>query len=162
MDFEWDAGKARANLEKHGVSFEEALSVFLNPLSITIPDPQHSTLEDRFVMMGRSREGRTLVVVHAEREGRVRLISARRATPREIREYERGEDQVKEKMLPEYDFSGGVRGKYAKRFAKDCYVVVLEPDVARIFHSSREVNAALRAVVRVTRGARSRGKRLAS
>lgn len=88
MHFEWDPEKARANLAKHGVSFEEAMRAFLDPLSVTILDPDHSEGEDRFVLIGQSASGRFLVVVHADRGDAIRLISARRATRRERRTYE--------------------------------------------------------------------------
>ena len=88
MHFEWDPEKARANLAKHGVSFEEAMRAFLDPLSVTILDPDHSEGEDRFVLLGQSSSGRLLVVVHTDRRDAVRLISARRATRRERRTYE--------------------------------------------------------------------------
>ena len=88
MHFEWDPEKARANLAKHGVSFEEAMRAFLDPLSVTILDPDHTEGEDRFVLIGQSATGRLLVVVHTDRGDAVRLISARRATRRERRTYE--------------------------------------------------------------------------
>ena len=88
MHFEWDPEKARANLAKHGVSFEEAMRAFLDPLSVTILDPDHTEGEDRFVLIGQSPTGRLLVVVHTDRGDAVRLISARRATRRERRTYE--------------------------------------------------------------------------
>lgn len=85
---EWDESKAQENLRKHGVSFEEAATVFGDPLSLTIDDPLHSAEEDRLIMIGQSYRGRMLVVVHAERGDNVRIISARLATPRERRTYE--------------------------------------------------------------------------
>ncbi len=88
--FEWDPGKARANLRKHGVSFEEAATVFGDPLSLTIPDPVQVTGEERFIIVGRSFRGRTLVVVHTERGAQIRIISARRATRHEREQYEGG------------------------------------------------------------------------
>ena len=91
MEFEWDAVKAASNLDKHGVSFAEAITVFGDPLEMTIPDPDHSLEEFRFVSMGRSTVGRVLVVAYTEREGRVRVISAREATPTERRRYESGQ-----------------------------------------------------------------------
>jgi uncharacterized protein len=84
----WDAEKARSNLQKHGVTFEEAASVFRDVLSVTITDPLHSTAENRFVTIGRSDRDRTLVVVHAEFGETIRIISARRATRGERRAYE--------------------------------------------------------------------------
>jgi len=91
MEFEWDAVKAAANLDKHGVSFAEAMTVFGDPLEVTIPDPDHSIEEFRFVSVGRSEADRVLVVAYTEREGRVRLISARAAAPTERRKYESGQ-----------------------------------------------------------------------
>ena len=86
----WDPEKARSNLRKHGVSFEEAASLFRDVLSVTISDPLHSSEESRFVTIGRSDRGRTLVVVHSEVGETIRIISARVATPRERRKYEEG------------------------------------------------------------------------
>jgi uncharacterized DUF497 family protein len=89
--FEWDSRKAEANLRKHGVSFEEAQTVFTDPLSITLPDPDHSEDEKRFIDIGMSDNRRVLVVVYTERDQRIRLISARQATPAERRQYEEEE-----------------------------------------------------------------------
>ena len=86
--FEWDPGKARANLRKHRVSFEEASTVFADSLSTTIDDDEHSLGEQRLVSLGMSYLRRLVVVVHTERCGRIRIISARRAIPRERRQYE--------------------------------------------------------------------------
>lgn len=88
MEFEWDQEKAVSNLLKHGVSFEEAATVFSDFLSTTIPDPLHSEVEDRFITMGVSSTQRLLVVVHTDREDRIRLISARLATRYERKQYE--------------------------------------------------------------------------
>lgn len=88
--FEWDPNKAKTNALKHGVSFEEATSVFGDALSITIPDPDHSGREVRYVTMGTSGRLRMLVVVHTDRGGRLRLISARKATKLEKKQYEEG------------------------------------------------------------------------
>lgn len=88
MEFEWDANKAAANVAKHGVSFSEAMTVFGDPLEITISDPDRSDAEHRFLSMGFSGAERFLVVAYTEREGRTRIISAREATPRERRQYE--------------------------------------------------------------------------
>lgn len=87
LSFEWDESKARANLSKHAVSFGEASTVFGDPLSLTIPDP-HSQAEDRFIILGHSNQGKLLVVVHTERGDNIRIISARRASRRERRDYE--------------------------------------------------------------------------
>ena len=88
MDFEWDPAKSALNLEKHGVSFEEAVTAFRDRLSLTIFDPYSSDDEDRFVLIGQAASGRLLVVVHTDRDESVRLVSARLATRRERRAYE--------------------------------------------------------------------------
>lgn len=88
-EFEWDPDKAEANQDKHEVSFEEAASVFFDPLSITIKDPKHSVEESRFIIVGHSILQRILVVVHTDRGDKIRLVSARLASPAEKRNYER-------------------------------------------------------------------------
>ena len=88
MHFEWDASKGASNLKKHRVSFDEAVTVFYDPLAATFDDPDHSQDESRFVTVGYSAQGRLLVVCHVERGRVVRLISARRATPRERKRHE--------------------------------------------------------------------------
>ena len=89
-EFEWDPVKAAVNLAKHGVSFAEAATVFFDSLSITVADPLHSHEENRFVITGLSYQHRALVVVHSDRDGRVRIISARLATRFERNKYESG------------------------------------------------------------------------
>lgn len=89
IQFEWDENKAASNLEKHGVSFAEAASVFVDSLSLTIPDPLHSEDESRFVTIGKSNDSALLVVVHTDRDEKTRIISAREATRTERRNYER-------------------------------------------------------------------------
>jgi uncharacterized DUF497 family protein len=86
--FEWDTRKAAANLRKHGVSFHEAASAFLDPLSATGNDPDHSLEESRFVTFGVSSAGRLLVVAHVEQDEVIRIISAREATRGERHIYE--------------------------------------------------------------------------
>ncbi len=88
MEFEWDPNKAAANLRTHGVSFQEAASVFADPLSVTVTDPDHSIREDRFIMVGTSTRLRLLMVSFAERGDRIRIISARRLTRSERKAYE--------------------------------------------------------------------------
>ncbi len=88
MRFEWDRDKARRNLRKHGVSFDEAVTVFYEPLSATFGDPDHSVGEQRFITIGYSSHGRLLVVSHTERRNATRIISARRATVLERRRHE--------------------------------------------------------------------------
>jgi len=92
VKFEWDPKKAANNLKKHGVSFEDASSVFGDRLAGTIPDPTHSTSEARFVTIGMTPVQRLLVVVHADREDRTRIISARPATRAEKKKYEENKE----------------------------------------------------------------------
>jgi len=90
VEFEWDPRKAATNLVKHGVSFEEAGTVFGDPLGRIVTDPRHSSHEARFVLLGLSKERRLLAVMFADRGEAVRIISARRATRHEQRNYEEG------------------------------------------------------------------------
>ena len=90
MQFQWDAVKAATNLRKHRVTFEEASSVFADPLALTFRDPDHSAGEARFLTFGVSEAKRLLVVAHTQRGRRIRLISARRATRSERSIYEEG------------------------------------------------------------------------
>ncbi len=91
-NFEWGEEKAKANLKWHKVSFDEGAMVFNDPFSITIPDPDHSIDEDRYVDIGTSDKGRVLVVSYTERGTNIRIISCRKATPTERRRYEEGND----------------------------------------------------------------------
>jgi uncharacterized DUF497 family protein len=88
LQFEWDEDKAARNLKKHKIAFGEAATVFGDPLSVTFPDPDHSIEEDRFVILGTSENGSLLLVSYTDREERIRIISARKATRRERRTYE--------------------------------------------------------------------------
>ena len=90
LEFEWDPDKAASNAAKHGVSFGEAATVFGDPLSLTVYDPDHSQEEDRYLTMGSSFDNRLLLVSHTDREDRIRIISARLATRRERKAYEHG------------------------------------------------------------------------
>ena len=88
LQFTWDPQKAATNLRKHKVSFPEAATAFADPLSLTIPDPDHSVGEERFILIGQSERRRLVVMAHVERGDLIRLISARLATRRERRTYE--------------------------------------------------------------------------
>jgi uncharacterized DUF497 family protein len=90
IKFEWDPRKARQNVRRHGIDFDEATTVFADLLSVTIPDPDHSEDEERWVTMGLSNRQRLLVVVHTEEEETIRIISARAADRLERRKYEEG------------------------------------------------------------------------
>jgi uncharacterized protein len=88
LTFSWDPAKDTANRKKHGVAFVEAMTAFADPLSVTIPDPDHSSDQERFLLTGLSSRQRLLVVAHAERGDQIRIISARPATRRERHDYE--------------------------------------------------------------------------
>jgi uncharacterized DUF497 family protein len=88
VDIEWDERKNRLNQNKHRLSFAEAATVFADPLEVAMPDPDHSAREDRFISIGQSSGLRLLVVSYTEREGRIRIINARRPTKTERRAYE--------------------------------------------------------------------------
>ena len=89
LTFEWDPRKERSNLAKHGVGFEQTSTIFGDRSSLTIPDPEHSQTEERYITIGRTFTDKLLVVVHTERGNNIRLISARRASRRERRFYEK-------------------------------------------------------------------------
>jgi uncharacterized DUF497 family protein len=161
IEFEWDAAKAEVNLRKHGVSFEEATTAFYDNMSITIPDPLHSEREARFVLLA----GPAPVIWSqscmstAVRE----FVSSVHDQPR-ARSANSMKRQTEQDMLPEYDFSRGVRGKYVGRLAKGSNVVVLDRDVQRMFPDSAAVNAALRALgkaVEVTQRPATQSRRAA-
>ena len=90
MIYEWNAAKARANLQKHGVSFEEAATVFLDPLALTFSDPDHSPGEEREITIGNTGAQWVVLVSHCQRGDRTRIISARKATRKERKQYEKG------------------------------------------------------------------------
>lgn len=88
LEFEWNLRKAETNLRKHRVTFQEASTVFADPLSATIHDPDHSDVENRYLTIGLSIAGRILIIAHSERNNRIRIISARKLTSPEKRHYE--------------------------------------------------------------------------
>jgi uncharacterized protein len=87
--FEWDPEKAKKNRQIHGITFDEASTVFGDTLSLVIYDPLNSEAEDRFIIIGKSHKNRLLVVVHVERGDKIRIISARKATKKERDQYEK-------------------------------------------------------------------------
>jgi uncharacterized protein len=151
MRFEWDSAKAASNLRKHGVSFEEAVSVFYDLLAATGADPDHSEDEARFVTFGISSAGRLLVVSHTER-GQPSALSALVVQPSR-----RGVSMKKAKgSLDEFraeykrsDFKKLERGKYYERVQESSNVVVLDPEVAAVFPNSDAVNKALHSLMEV-------------
>jgi len=90
MQFEWDSTKATANLSKHGVSFDEAKTVFDDPLYVDFYDPDHSDGENRYIIIGQSQQGRLLMVSYTERNDTIRIISSREVTVTEREAYEEG------------------------------------------------------------------------
>ena len=93
MVYEWHAAKAKANTQKHGVSFDEAATVFLDPLALTFSDPYHSGGEEREITIGYTARHQVVFVSHCQRGSRVRIISARKATRRERKQHEEGIDK---------------------------------------------------------------------
>jgi len=89
LKFEWDRRKAVLNIKKHGVSFEYAATAFGDPLSVTIHDPKHSDDEDRFLLLGETKDKKLVVVAHTDRKDTIRLINARPATRQEREDYEK-------------------------------------------------------------------------
>ncbi len=147
--FEWDDAKAEWNEAKHGITFPKAEQVFDDPLHATMPDARHAEVEDRYITIGETFWGEVLVVAHAERGDLIRIISARRATPREKRRYMKKEfDTINDvdDLLPEYDFTGAVRGKYY-RPGKTTIRMTIDEDVARYFYSSELLNEGLRKLI---------------
>ncbi len=88
IKFEWDPGKNILNQKKHSIDFEEASSIFGDPLALTLDDPEHSVIEHRHLTIGFSNQARLLIIAHTERNERIRIISARKVTPRERKFYE--------------------------------------------------------------------------
>ena len=149
LTFEWDLRKARLNLAKHGVTFEEASTIFGDSLSLTIPDPEHSLAEKRYVAMGRAFNAKLLVVVHTDRGDNFALLAQGGPAEENANFMKKSSNKSARKtMRDEYDFSQGERGKYARRYAQGTNVVVLEPDVAKVFSNSKSVNVLLRKIIR--------------
>ncbi len=132
-------------------SFEEANSVFGDPLTTTVRDALHSKDEARFLTTGLSSEKRELIVWPTERDNGVRVIDARDVTAQERRVMSPKNDTKADDMRPEYDIRGGVRGKYFERYREGTNVVLLQPDVAAVFRSSAAVNRALRELIEIAR-----------
>lgn len=151
--FEWDDRKAALNRAKHGITFERAIDVFDDPLAMTIDDPDHSDDEERFITIGATFWDEVLVIGHTYRDERIRIITARRATHAERRLYmDEKFDRLHDKHLeddlrPEYDFTGGVRGKFYQGRGRLVTRVSLDEDVARRYRTDEDVNAALRQLI---------------
>jgi uncharacterized DUF497 family protein len=146
----WHPAKAEENLRKHGVSFEEAETVFRDPLLVTIDDREHSDGEDRYITIGTSTRYRTLVVWFTLEGDDQHLIGAREATRRERRRYMRG-DEIRDEpplseMKDEYDFSNGVRGWFYQPNLR--ITIHLDPDVSKVFPTEEAVHKALRYLIK--------------
>lgn len=143
--FEWDYRKAESNVQKHGVSFEEAVSVFADEMALTFSDCDHSETEDRSRTYGMSNKGRLLVVVHTERRNNVRrerrLDMKKRSTSKDNQDI----PELKREQL-----GVGVRGKYYKQFIQGSNVVVLQPEIQKAFPTSEAVNKALASMLAFT------------
>ncbi|MFQ5705557.1 MAG: BrnT family toxin [Gemmatimonadales bacterium] len=151
---------------RFGVGFEEAATVFGDWLAINMSDPDHSKREQRFLLLGLSDRQRLLVIPYAERPPRTRIISARPVTRRGRSSMKKAHPKSKQPspadddtMRPEYDFSQGVRGVTAARYAEGTNIVLLEPDVAAAFPNGAAVNKALRSLLQVTRSRSRRSPR---
>ena len=149
MQFESDPKKAKSNFKKHGVFFEEAVTVFYDPLAATFDDPDHSEGESRFVTIGYSSGNRLLVVPHADRES---LVPDQQLRWREGDMKDKRKD-LEDDLRPEYDFdySKAVRGKYYQRLIEEgSNVIILDHDIAKAFQDSASVNEALRSLLELT------------
>ena len=147
LTFEWDANKARTNLAKHGIGFEEASTVFGDNLSLTILDPLHSEVELRIVV--------NCWLWFTPSEARIFASSVRDQRAGANKRVMKRRRQKYNEMLPEYDFSRGVRGKYVRRYAQGSNVVVLDPDVAKAFPNAEAVNSSLRSLAEIIRSQKS-------
>ncbi len=149
LTFEWDSRKARSNLTKHGVGFEEASTIFGDRLSLTIPIP---SIRWRRSVMSRWAERLTLnCSLSFIRTEAIISVSLAQDTPADENASFMKKSPNKSARKPlrnEYDFSQGERGKYARRYAQGTNVVVLEPDVAKVFSNSKSVNVSLRKIIR--------------
>lgn len=159
LEFEWDSNKAAANLKKHGVAFDEALTVFRDPLALLFDDPDHSADEQREVIIA-SRRNRGFLW-SALPSGRAGFGSSTRgarppqnasnmAKTRRPRKRPPSDD-----LRPEYefDYTKARPNRFASRFPRQTVAVVLEPDVAEVFSTSRSVNSLLRSVIKAVPGA---------
>lgn len=150
MECSWDPRKAEENLRKHGVAFEEAETVFRDPLIRTMYDDEHYEGEHRFLSIGESIRHRTLVVSFTSHGDKPHLIGAREATRRERKRYMRG-DEIRDEppldeMKAEYDFSNAIRGLW---FLPNLRITIhLDPDVSKVFPTEEAVHKALRYLIK--------------
>jgi uncharacterized DUF497 family protein len=151
LAFEFDPSKAAANLRKHGVSFQEAMTVFDDLLAATFEDELHSEEEGRSITIGLSSKGRLLFVSHCDFEDCIRIIGRGQPMPSK-REALKTDDPVAPRPL---DWSKAVRGKYYDRMQRGTNIVLIEPDLLDSFPDSAAVNKALRSLKEIaTRSAK--------
>ena len=154
LRFEWDPDKAATNERKHGVTFVEASTAFRDPHSVSVPDPDHSATEARWLLLGVSRQGACWLSPTwsaVTRFGSSLHVQPRAASANAMKKTKRKPSKTRgaDEIRPEYDFSGGIRGKYAARYRAGTNVVLLDPDVAAAFATAESVNRALRALLEV-------------
>jgi uncharacterized DUF497 family protein len=159
MEFEWDPKKAAHNLNKHGVDFSEAGTVFDDPLSVTYHDPDHSINEERYILSDYHHKiayssWPTLI------EMKLRGLSAHAKPPAAKGNYMKAkvETPLDDELRPEYDetlLKDGVRGKYVERYRAGTNLVLLAPDVAEAFPTAEAVNEALRLLMKVAQQSRA-------
>lgn len=158
----WDPAKAELNWRKHQVHFEEAETIFHDPLISSIEDLEHSHQEDRFLGIGMSRNDRVLTLIYTIRQDEAWLISAREAMPAERRRYMKG-DRIRDAValsavddFPEVDFTNAVRGLHW--IPMGIVRVSIDEDVAKYYADDASVNAALRMLIAEGRAAEPRNE----
>jgi len=149
--YEWNAATAKTNIQKHGVSFDEAATVFLDPLALTFPDPDHPGGEEREITIGHTAGHKVAFVSHCQREIAYES-SAHGRRPEESRGNMKkvSANRIDDDLRPEYDLSqlkGGVRGKYYRQAMAGTNLMLIEPELAEVFPDSESVNRALRFLV---------------
>jgi uncharacterized DUF497 family protein len=148
LTFEWDPRKEGLNLAKHGVGFEQASTIFGDRSSLTIPDP--SIRRQKSVTSPSAERSQVNCSLLSTPNKAIIFVSLAQGAPvdENVSFMKKSSNKSEQRqMRPEYDFSQGERGKYARRYAQGTNVVVLEPDVAKVFRSSKAVNASLRKII---------------
>lgn len=156
LEFVWDEDKATANKKKHRVTFDEAATVFEDPLAAIFDDEVHSEEEQREIIVGHSAKNRLLLVCFTERAGAIRISVLAVLLNRSVKTMKKTPStkqrrSSKEEMLPEYrfDYSKAKPNRFVARAKSDSRQVLLDPDVAEVFTTSESVNEILRALIRV-------------
>lgn len=143
------------------MAFEDAATVFLDPLATTFPDPDHSVDEYREITTGYTMKGNLAFVSHCQRGERIRIVSAQRA-PNAIIMKKQPAAKIGDDLRPEYDLSqlkGGVRGKYYSRATAGTNLVLIDPDLAELFPDAKAVNGALRVIAGAAQSATASKRR---